>query len=96
MSLPLVFQAAVRDGIDEAYRWDESQRTGLAEASWMRSGRSSTGCGCDPELHATFYLNVRHGRQERFPTGVLPVEPGRIAGLAVSTAVQSRTWRPGS
>ncbi len=31
MSRPLVFQAGVRDEIDEAYAWYESQRTGLGE-----------------------------------------------------------------
>jgi len=31
MSLPLVFQAGVRDEIDEAYTWLEDQQRGLGE-----------------------------------------------------------------
>ncbi len=31
MNLPLVFQAGVRDEIDEAYTWYEMQRQGLGE-----------------------------------------------------------------
>lgn len=44
MSLPLVFQAGVRDEIDEAYGWYESQRKGLAVARSTRS-RAAQGCG---------------------------------------------------
>ncbi len=31
MNLPLVFQAGVRDEIDEAYTWYEKQQQGLGE-----------------------------------------------------------------
>jgi hypothetical protein len=33
MSLPLVFDPAVRGDVDDAYRWYEGQQPGLADAS---------------------------------------------------------------
>jgi hypothetical protein len=52
MSLPLVFQAGVRDEIDEAYAWYEDQRAGLGERVGPSATRHHSGNTC-PGLYLT-------------------------------------------
>lgn len=70
MSLPLVFQAGVRDEIDEAYRWYERQREGLGESFLDAVQIVLDQLQRDPERHAPVFQDVRHSRLKRFPYAV--------------------------
>ena len=59
MSLPLVFQAGVRDEIDEAYAWYEDQRPGLGEEFLAEVQRVLDRIEQNPEIHALIYQSVR-------------------------------------
>lgn len=84
MSLPLVFQAGVRDEIDEAYGWYEAQRSGLGEDFLTAVREVLDRIERDPEIHAPAYRGVRHGRLTRFPYAVYyRLEPDRIVVIAV-------------
>jgi toxin ParE1/3/4 len=67
MNLPLVFQAGVRDEIDDAYSWYEKRRQGLGEQFLTAVQSVLDRIERNPELHAPIYQNVRHARVKRFP-----------------------------
>jgi plasmid stabilization system protein ParE len=95
MSLPLVFQAGVRDEIDEAYAWYEDQRAGLGEEFLAEVQRVLDRIERNPEIHAPIYQAVRHGRVKRFPYAVYyRVEPDRIVVIAVHHSKRDpRSWQ---
>lgn len=84
MSLPLVFQAGVRDEIDDAYRWYERQRQGLGE-DFLAALQAILGrIAENPEQLATVFRDVRRARLRTFPCSVFyRVEPDLIRVLAV-------------
>jgi plasmid stabilization system protein ParE len=84
MSLPLVFQAGVRDEIDEAYVWYEAQRQGLGEDFLAALQLVFDRIEQDPEIHAPIYHAIRHSRVKRFPYAVYyRLEANRIVVIAV-------------
>ncbi len=84
MSLPVVFQAGVRDEIDDAYDWYEKQRLGLGEDFLVEVQSVLGRIEQNPELHAPSYRNVRHARVKRFPYAVYyRIDHDRIAIIAV-------------
>lgn len=95
MSLPLVFQAGVRDEIDEAYTWYEKQHEGLGEAFLNEVPSVLDRIERNPELHAPIYQNVRHGRLKRFPYAVYyRIDADRIAVIAVHHSKRDpRRWQ---
>lgn len=95
MSLPLVFQAGVRDEIDVAYVWYERQRQGLGEEFLTAVQSVLDQVERNPELHAPMYENVRHTRVKRFPYAVYyRIEPNRIAVIAVHHSKRDpRDWQ---
>jgi plasmid stabilization system protein ParE len=95
MSLPVVFQAGVRDEIDEAYAWYETQRLGLGEEFLTEVQSVLDRIERNPELHAPIYKNVRHTRVKRFPyAAYYRIEPARIAVIAVHHSKRDpRHWQ---
>lgn len=95
MSLPLVFQAGVRDEIDEAYTWYEDQRQGLGEDFLAAIQVVLDRIESAPEIHAPIYQAVRHGRLKRFPYAVYyRIEPDRIAVIAIHHSKRNpKTWQ---
>ncbi len=84
MSLPLVFQAGVRDEIDEAYAWYEEQRRGLGEEFLAEVQRVLDRIEQNPEIYAPIYQTVRHDRVKRFAyTVYYRIELDRIVVIAV-------------
>jgi plasmid stabilization system protein ParE len=84
MSLPVVLQSVVRDEIDDAYFWYETQRTGLGEAFLTAVQVALDQIGQAPEAHALIYRTVRHFRVRRFPFAVYyRVEPNRVSVIAI-------------
>ncbi len=84
MSLPLVFQAGVRDEIDAAYAWYEERRPGLGEDFLAAVQVVLDRIERIPEIHPPIYQAVRHGRVKRFPYAVYyRLEPDRIVVIAV-------------
>lgn len=95
MSLPLVFQAGVRDEIDEAYNWYEGQRRGLGEDFLSAVQLVLDRIAQNPEIHAPIYQAVRHGRLKRFPYAVYyHLEPDRLVVIAVHHSKRDpRSWQ---
>jgi toxin ParE1/3/4 len=95
MSLPLVFQAGVRDDVDDAYAWYEDRQAGLGEQFLAEVHRVLDRIEQDPELHAPIYQAVRHGRLKRFPYAVYyRVEPDRIVVIAIHHNKRNpRSWQ---
>jgi plasmid stabilization system protein ParE len=95
MSLPVVFQASVREEIDEAYAWYEQQKKGLGEVFLAAVQVALDQIGQTPEAHAPIYRTVRHCRVKRFPFAVYyRVEPSRIGVIAVHHGKRDpRTWQ---
>lgn len=95
MSLPLVFQAGVRDEIDEAYAWYEEQRQGLGEGFLAAIRVVLDQIESAPEIDASIYRAVRRGRLKRFPYAVYyRVQPDRIAVIAVQHNKRNpKTWQ---
>jgi plasmid stabilization system protein ParE len=95
MRLPLVFQAGVRDEIDEAYGWYEAQAPGVGEEFLGAVEAVLDHISQDPEIHAPIYQDVRRGRLKRFPYAVYyRIEPARIMVLAVRHGKQDpRGWQ---
>jgi plasmid stabilization system protein ParE len=95
MSRPLVFQAGVRDEIDEAYTWYEKQRLGLGEEFLTEVESVLDRIERNPEIHAPVYKNVRHTRLKRFPYAVhYRFEPDRIAVVAIHHGKRDpRRWQ---
>jgi len=95
MSLPLVFQAGVRDDIDEAYDWYEKQRRGLGEDFLAAIQVVLDRIESTPEIHAPIYKAARQGRLKRFPYAVYyRIEPDRIAVIAVHHSKRNpRIWQ---
>jgi plasmid stabilization system protein ParE len=95
MNLPLVFQAGVRDEIDDAYSWYERQRLGLGEDFLAEVQTVLDRIERNPELHTPIYRNVRHARVKRFPYAVYyRIEPDRIAVIAVHHSKRDpRRWQ---
>lgn len=84
MNLSLVFQAGVREEIDDAYSWYEQQRPGLGEEFLTEVQTVLIRIERDPELYATVYRNIRHARVKRFPYAVYyRIDPDQIAVVAV-------------
>lgn len=84
MMLPLVFQAGVRDEIDEARAWYEKRQRGLGEEFLIEVESVLDRIQRNPESHAPIHLDVRRGRLKRFPYAVYyRIEPKRIAVVAV-------------
>ena len=61
MSIPIVFQAGVRDEIDDAYDWYEKQRSGLGEDFLAEIQTVLDRMAVNPELHPPVYKNVETG-----------------------------------
>jgi plasmid stabilization system protein ParE len=95
MSLPLVFQADVRDDIDEAYTWYENQRSGLGEQFLTEVQSVLDRIERNPELHALIHKDVRHTRVKRFPYAVFyRIEIHRITVIAVQHGKRDpRRWQ---
>lgn len=95
MSLPLIFQAGVRDEIDDAYAWHEMRREGLGEEFLSEVRRALDVIGRNPEIHPMTYKDVRHGRMKRFAYSVhYRVEPDRIVVIAVHHGRRDpRSWQ---
>ena len=95
MSLPLVFQAGVRDEISEAYDWYEEQGRGLGEDFLAAVQVVLDRIEKDPEIHAPIYQAVRHIRVKRFPYAVYyRIEPGRIVVIAVHHSKRNpKNWQ---
>jgi plasmid stabilization system protein ParE len=84
MSLPLVFQAGVRDEIDETYNWYETRDRGLGEEFLAEVDLVLERIVQSPELPAPIYQDVRHVRIKRFPYAVYyRIEAARIVVIAV-------------
>jgi hypothetical protein len=66
MNLTIVFQAGVREEIDEAYTWYEGQRTGLGEEFLTEVQTVLDRVQQNPELHAPIYRNARRALVKRF------------------------------
>jgi len=95
MNLPLVFQAGVRDEIDEAYAWYETQQKGLGEEFLTEVQLVLDRIDQNLELHVPIHQNVRHSRLKRFPYAVYyRIDPNRIAIIAVHHSNRDpRRWQ---
>lgn len=95
MNPPLVFQAGVRDEIDEAYTWYERHQQGLGEEFLAEVQSVLDRIERNPDLHAPIYQNVRHSRLNRFPYAVYyRIDPDRIAVMAVHHGKRDpRRWQ---
>ncbi len=98
MSLPLVFQAGVRNEIDQAYAWYEDQRRGLGEEFLAEVQRVLDRIEQNPEIYAPIYQAVRHGRVKRFAYAVYyRIEPDRIVVIAVHHGKRDpKHWQSGT
>ena len=95
MSLRLIFQAGVRDEIDDAYAWYERRRQGLGEDFLAALQMVFDRIGQAPEVHAPIYQTIRHCQVKRFPYAVYyRVELDRIAVIAVHHGNRDpQTWQ---
>jgi plasmid stabilization system protein ParE len=84
MNLPLIFQAGVREEIDDAFAWFERQRGGLGEEFLEEVEAVLDHIRLNPELHPPTYRSVRHARVKRFSYAVhYRLEPERVLVIAV-------------
>jgi len=60
MNLPLVFEAEVREEIDESYTWYEGRRIDWGEEFLTEVQFVLDRIQQNPELHGPIYRNVRH------------------------------------
>lgn len=95
MNLPLVFQADVRNEIDDAYAWYETQRHGLGEEFLTEVQRVLDQIVRNPEIHAPIYQTVRHSRVKRFAYAIYyRIELDRINVIAVHHSKRDpRHWQ---
>ena len=67
MNYALVFRPAVRDELDEAYRWYESQRPGLGDEFLDCIDEMLNRVSVMPEAYPVVYRDVRRAVVQRFP-----------------------------
>ncbi|MEM1293209.1 MAG: type II toxin-antitoxin system RelE/ParE family toxin [Cyanobacteria bacterium P01_H01_bin.162] len=70
MNYALAFRAVVRDELDEAYRWYESQKPGLGNEFLDCIDEVLNRIGGMPEAYPVVYRDVRRAVVKRFPYAI--------------------------
>ena len=95
MTPPLSFHPAVRDEVDEAYRWYEARRTGLGDDFLAAMDQVLADIVANPQRYGLVSDDVREAPFTRFPFAVYyRVLPDRIRILAIyHTSRNPRGWQ---
>ncbi len=84
MSRPLVFHPAVRDEVDDAYRWYEQRRAGLGDDFLAAIEEVFQRLRATPEVHQVIYRDARRALPRRFPYSIIyRIHADRVEVLAV-------------
>src|SRR5262245_50454179 len=70
MTWPLVFHPEVKEEVNEAYRWYESQRYGLGDDFLAALEAVYHHIGETPKAHQVIYKDIRRALPRRFPYGI--------------------------